>query len=146
MINILNGIDSTSSALNAERIRMEVVSQNIANVNSTRGSDGKLKPYQRQQVVFETALKDQLKGAGQPGSEASTVRVARIESARREPRMVYMPGHADADANGMVAMPNINIHEEMVDLMSASRAYEANLNVVKTARGMALQTLAIGKR
>ena len=75
MINILNGIDSTSSALNAERIRMEVVSQNIANVNSTRGPDGKLKPYQRQQVVFETALKDQLKGAGLPGSEASTVRV-----------------------------------------------------------------------
>lgn len=146
MINILNGIDSTSSALNAERIRMEVVSQNIANVNSTRGPDGRLKPYQRQQVVFETALKDQLKNSGLTGSEASTVRVARIESARREPRMVHMPGHADADANGMVAMPNINIHEEMVDLMSASRAYEANLNVVKTARGMALQTLAIGKR
>lgn len=146
MINILNGIDSTSSALNAERIRMEVVSQNIANVNSTRGPDGKLKPYQRQQVVFETALKDQLKSSGLPGSEASIVHVARIESSKRQPRMVYQPGHADADANGMVAMPNINIHEEMVDLMSASRAYEANLNVVKTARSMALQTIAIGKR
>lgn len=144
MINILTGIDSTSSALNAERIRMDVVSQNIANVNTTRGLNGK--PYQRQQVVFESALKDQLKAGGPPGSSATVVNVARIESANRAPRMVYQPGHADADKNGMVAMPNINIHEEMVDLMSSSRAYEANLNVVKTARSMALQTLSIGKR
>ena len=144
MINILNGIDSTSSALNAERIRMDVVSQNIANVNTTRGPNGK--PYARQQVVFEAVLKDQLKPAGLPGGEAQMVRVASVEAARRPVRMVYQPGHADADANGMVAMPNINIHEEMVDLMAASRAFEANLSVVKTARSMALQTLGIGKR
>jgi flagellar basal-body rod protein FlgC len=144
MINILNGIDSTSSALNAERIRMDVVSQNIANVNTTRGLDGK--PYARQQVVFESVLKDQLKPAGTLETEPQLVRVAHIESARRPPRMIYQPGHPDADANGMVAMPNINIYEEMIDLMSASRAYEANLNVVKTARSMAIQTLGIGKR
>jgi flagellar basal-body rod protein FlgC len=144
MINILTGIDSTSSALNAERIRMDVVSQNIANVNTTRGLNGK--PYQRQQVVFEAVLKDQFKTAGTPGSEPQIVRVAQVESARRPVRTVYQPGHADADANGMVAMPNINIHEEMVDLMAASRSYEANLSVVKTARSMALQTLQIGKR
>jgi flagellar basal-body rod protein FlgC len=144
MINILNGIDSTSSALNAERIRMDVVSQNIANVNTTRGLNGK--PYARQQVVFEAVLKDQLNPAGTPGGEPQTVQVARIESAQRPPRMVYQPGHADADANGMVAMPNINIYEEMIELMSASRSYEANLSVVKTARSMALQTLSIGKR
>ena len=144
MINILNGIDSTSSALNAERIRMDVVSQNIANVNTTRGPNGK--PYVRQQVVFEAVLKDQLKPSGTPGSEPQMVRVAQVEAARRPLRTVYQPGHADADANGMVAMPNINIHEEMVDLMAASRAYEANLSVVKTARSMALQTLSIGKR
>jgi len=144
MINILNGIDSTSSALNAERIRMDVVSQNIANVNITRGPDGK--PYQRQQVAFESVLKDQSGPAGGQGAEPQLVRVARIESSQRPPRMVYQPGHVDADANGMVAMPNINIYEEMVDLMAASRSYEANLNVVKTARSMALQTLSIGKR
>jgi len=144
MINILTGIDSTSSALNAERIRMDVVSQNIANVNTTRGPNGK--PYVRQQVVFEAVLKDQLKPSGAPGSEPQMVRVAQVEAARRPLRTVYQPGHADADANGMVAMPNINIHEEMVDLMAASRSYEANLSVVKTARSMALQTLSIGKR
>lgn len=142
MINLLNGIESTSSALNAERIRMEVVSQNIANANATQGVGGK--PYERRQVVFEAALKDQMSGAG--GVHGQTVHVARIESAKRPPRMVYQPGHPHADASGMVAMPNINIHEEMVDLMSASRAYEANLSVIKTARSMAMQTLSIGKR
>lgn len=144
MINILNGIDSTSSALNAERIRMDVVSQNIANINVTRGLDGK--PYQRQQVAFEAVLKEHSGPAGAQDAGPQLVRVARIESSHRQPRMVYQPGHTDADANGMVAMPDINIYEEMVDLMSASRSYEANLSVVKTARSMALQTLSIGKR
>jgi flagellar basal-body rod protein FlgC len=144
MINILTGIDSTSAALNAERIRMDVVSQNIANVNTTHGLHGK--PYQRQQVVFEAVLNDQLKPGATPGSEPPLVRATRVETAHRPPRLVYQPGHPDADGNGMVAMPNINIHEEMVDLMAASRAYEANLSVVKTARSMALQTLSIGKR
>jgi len=144
MINILNGIDSTSSALNAERIRMDVVSQNIANVNTTRGPNGK--PYQRQQVVFEAVLNDLLRAPGTSGGDSQGVRIAQIASANRPARMVYQPGHADADGHGMVAMPNINIYEEMVDLMSASRSYEANLNVVKTSRSMALQTLSIGKR
>jgi len=144
MINILTGIDSTSSALNAERIRMDVVSQNIANVNTARGPQGK--PYVRQQVVFEAVLDNQLKPAGASGSGPQTVRVARVESAHRSPKLVYQPGHADADANGMVALPDINIYEEMIDLMASSRSYEANLDVVKIARSMALQTLSIGKR
>lgn len=144
MINILSGIDSTSSALNAERIRMDVVSQNIANVNTTRGPNGR--PYARHQVVFESVLKDQLGAATSPGSSPLEVRVPRIETDKRPPRMVHQPGHPHADANGMVAMPNVNIYEEMVDLMSASRAYEANLSAVKTSRTMALQTLSIGKR
>ena len=143
MINILTGIDSTSAALNAERIRMDVVSQNIANVNTTRGPDGR--PYQRQHVVFESLLKDHLKSGG-TGAEPQLVHVARVESGHRPPRLVYQPGHPEADPSGMVAMPDVNIHEEMVDLMSASRAYEANLSVVKTARSMAMQTLSIGKR
>lgn len=144
MINILSGIDSTSFALNAERIRMDVVSQNIANANTTRGLDGK--PYQRQQVVFEAVLNAQQAANGTQGTEAGGTRVARIEQDQRPPQMVYNPSHPHANAEGMVAMPNINIHEEMVDLIAASRAFEANLAVVKNARSMALQTLSIGKR
>ena len=144
MINILSGIDSTSSALNAERIRMDVVSENIANANTTRGLDGK--PYQRQQVVFEAVLSAQQAANGTQGTEAGGTRVVRIEPDQRPPQMVFNPHHPHADAEGMVAMPNINIHEEMVDLIAASRAFEANLAVVKNARSMALQTLSIGKR
>ena len=144
MINILSGIGSTSSALNAERIRMDVVSQNIANANTTRGLDGK--PYQRQQVVFEAVLNAQQATAGTQGIEAGGTRVARIEQDQRPPQLVYNPGHPHANSAGMVAMPNVNVHEEMVDLIAASRAFEANLAVVKNARSMALQTLSIGKR
>jgi flagellar basal-body rod protein FlgC len=74
------------------------------------------------------------------------VEVARIDKDNRPPRLVFNPGHPDADAEGMVALPNINIHEEMADLIAASRAFEANLAVVKNARSMALQTMQIGKR
>lgn len=138
-IPILNGISSTSAALEAERVRLEVVSQNIANANTTRGIDGK--PYQRQQVVFENVLQQQIGGNGVP-----QLRVARIESEDRPPRLVYNPGHPDANKDGMVSLPDINIHEEMADMMVASRAFEANLAVVRNSRQMALQTLSIGKR
>ena len=142
MIDILPGINSTSAALNAERIRMDVVSENIANVNTTRGLDGK--PYQRQQVVFESVLQAQ-QNSDAPGSAPQTVQIARIEKDPRPPIMVYDPSHPDANAQGMVAMPDISIPEEMVDMIAASRAFEANLAVVKDARAMAMQTLAIGK-
>ena len=141
MINLLPGIDSSSAALNAERIRMDVVSENIANADTTRGLDGK--PYQRQQVVFESVLRAQ-QGSDNPGSSISTT-VARVQQDHRPPRMVYNPTHPDANAQGMVAMPDINIHEEMVDMIASSRAFEANLAVVKNSRTMAMQALAIGK-
>ncbi|MGN6386214.1 MAG: flagellar basal body rod protein FlgC [Verrucomicrobiota bacterium] len=140
MINALNGINSTASALSAERIRMDVISENIANANTTRGLDGK--PYQRQQVIFEKVLQQ----AQDPMGSSQAVSVARIEKDHRPARLIYNPGHPDANADGMVAFPDINIHEEMADLIVASRAYEANLAVVKNARAMALQTLSIGKR
>lgn len=142
MIQTLTGIDSSASALAAERVRMEVITQNIANVNTTRGLDGN--PYQRQVVVFEQALRD-AQGSLQ-GSGPQKVEVARIDKDNRPPRLVFNPGHPDADAEGMVALPNINIHEEMADLIAASRAFEANLAVVKNARSLALQTMQIGKR
>ena len=142
MINLLSGIDSTASALNAERIRMDVVSENIANVNTTKGLDGK--PYQRHQVSFESVMSQQ--NSDNPlGTGAQSVQIARIAADPRPPVMVYNPSHPDADDKGMVAMPNINIHEEMVDMIASSRSYEANLAVAKNAHSMAMQDLAIGK-
>lgn len=143
MINFLPGISSTAAALNAERVRMEIISQNIANANTTHGPDGL--PYQRQQVVFESVLDQQQQADAAPGAQPQIVQVAGIKTDNSPPQMVYNPGHPDADANGMVAMPNVNIHEEMADLIASSRSYEANLAVVKNARMMAQQTLAIGK-
>ncbi len=143
MINLLAGIHSTSAALNAERIRLEVIGENIANANTTRGLDGK--PYQRKQVVFENVLAQSL-GAHDMGPQPAEVRVASIQKDLRPSRSVYSPGHPDADAHGMVTVPNVSVHEEMADLITASRAFEANLAVARNARSMALQTLAIGKR
>jgi flagellar basal-body rod protein FlgC len=143
MMNLIPGISSTASALDAERLRMEVVSENIANVNTTRDVSGK--PYQRQYVVFETMLNN-AQSAGDPlGASAKGVQVAKVEKDKTLGDLVAMPGHRDADANGMVQMPNVNIHQEMVDLIASSRTFEANLAVVKSARQMALQTLSIAK-
>ncbi len=142
MIQLLSGIDSTASALDAERIRMDVISENIANINTTKGLDGK--PYQRQQVVFESVLSAQ-QNSDSSGSVPQTTQIVRIARDTRPPRMVYNPSHPDANAQGMVAMPDINIHEEMVDMIASSRAYEANIAVVRNARSMALQDLSIGK-
>lgn len=144
MIDFLPGASSATAALNAERIRMEVVSQNIANANATHGPDGQ--PYQRQQVVFETVL-NQRQGAGNAlNTQTQDPHVSGIQKDNRPSLMVYSPGHPDADSNGMVAMPNINIHEEMADMITSSRAFEANLAVLKSARRLAMQTLSIGKR
>jgi len=139
MVDILTGIQSTAAALNAERARLDVISENIANAQTTRGPDGK--PYQRKVVVFESTLQQAINGQ----NPVPTLRVARIEADSRPPLEVYQPGHPDADARGMVTMPNVNIHEEMADMIAASRAFEANLAVVRNARSMALQTLNIGK-
>jgi flagellar basal-body rod protein FlgC len=140
MINILPGIQSTTAALSAERTRMDVISENIANAHTTHGVDGQ--PYQRKVVVFETALQQAMDG----GAPTSMLSGTRIEKDHRPAQLVYEPGHPDADERGMVAMPNVNIHEEMADLISASRTFEANLSVVKNARQMAMQTLSIGKK
>jgi flagellar basal-body rod protein FlgC len=142
MIQILSGIQNTSAALDAERTRLDVISQNIANAHTTKDVDGK--PYQRRVVVFETALQNAMSGSGDKAN-LPAIQVAKIERDTRPPMKVYDPGNPEADARGMVSMPNVNIHEEMADLISASRTFEANLAVVKNARSMAMQTLAIGK-
>jgi len=137
-MNLISGIDVTASALNAHKTRLDIVAQNIANAQTTRTPEGK--PYQRQIVSFESEL---LRRAG--GASLQSVRVAAIDSDRTPGQQVYNPQHPDAGADGLVTMPNVNLSYEMVDLITASRAYEANLSVAKSARQMAMRTLEIGK-
>jgi len=141
MISYMTGLSSTTSALQAERIRTAIAAQNIANSNMISRTDNP-KIYQRQQVIFESVMAT----ATQGDLANQQVKIARIEKDDSAPRLVPMPNHPDADANGMVAMPNVNIHEEMADMIVSTRAYEANLAVVRNARSMALQTLNLGKR
>ena len=123
---------------------MEVISQNIANANTTKTEDGE--PYRRQLVHFATILRNKL-GANNdlPGNNLSQVQASKIIEDSRPFREVYQPGHPDADPNGMVKYPNVHIQEEMADLISASRAYEANMAVIRTSRTLAMQTTNIGK-
>ena len=140
MIQLIPSIQSTRSALDAERTRVDIVSQNLANANVTRGADGQ--PYKRKQVVFESLVNN----AGANPNSGSTIRVTRVESDNRPFREVFKPDHPDADARGYVRYPNVNVHEEMVDLIASSRAFEANIAVVKNARQLAQQAMSIGKR
>ena len=117
MIQILTGIQNTSAALDAEHTRLDVISQNIANAHTTHDVDGQ--PYQRRVVVFDTVMKNAM-GGDESGNLPT--QVARIEKDNRPPLQVYDPGNPEADARGMVALPNINIHEEMADMISASRS------------------------
>ena len=142
MIQALSGIQNTSAALDAEQTRLDVISQNIANANTTHGVDGK--PYQRKVVVFESALQQAINHDGSPSM--APLQVAKIENDNKPPVQIYDPGNPDADSRGLVSMPNIDIQEEMADLISASRTYEANLAVAKNAHSMAMETLAIGKQ
>lgn len=140
-MELLSGIAATSGALDAQRTRLDFIAQNIANAHTTRGPDGR--PFQRQIVSFESQL---LRASGDVGgSPLSTVRVASVVPDPSPGQRVHDPGHPDADAQGMVTLPNVNIAYEMVDLITASRAYEANLAVAKNSRQMALKTLEIGK-
>jgi len=141
MIQVISGIQNSSAALDAEQTRLDVISQNIANANTTHGVDGK--PYQRQLVVFESALQQAVNSDG--SLQMPPVQIAKVEKDTSPPIQIYDPGNPDADGNGLVSMPNVNINEEMADLVSASRAYEANLAAVKNSHSMAMETLAIGK-
>ncbi|MBL67953.1 MAG: flagellar basal body rod protein FlgC [Verrucomicrobiales bacterium] len=135
------GVESAASALQAEKTRMEVIGQNIANANTTRTEKGG--PYQRQVVQFQTYLEGKL--GVDPSDAGQKVRISEIMSDPRPPREIYQPGHPDADDNGIVKYPNVRVHEEMADLIASSRAMEANLAIIRTARSMALQTLNIGR-
>ena len=139
-MNLISGIDVTAGALNAHKTRLDVIAQNIANAQTTHGPDGVA--YQRRVVSFESELVRQQR---QAGVSLHSVRVAEIATDKSPGQRLYDPQHADAGPDGMVQMPNVNLAFEMVDLITASRAYEANLSVVKNARQMAMKTLEIGK-
>ncbi len=143
-MDLLTGISATSGALNAQKTRLDIIAQNIANAHTTRGPNGL--PYQRQVVSFETELLRKMGDRIEPGSQSlSTVRVANITADTSPGQRVYDPDHPDADGQGMVTLPNVNVAHEMVDLITSSRTYEANLAVVKNARQMAARTLEIGR-
>ncbi|MGB0549754.1 MAG: flagellar basal body rod protein FlgC [Limisphaerales bacterium] len=143
-MDLIPGLQSSASALHAERVRMEVISQNIANANTTKTDEGG--PYRRQMVHFDTMLRNQMKFNNDVSSNnLSEVRASKIIEDSRPFREVYQPGHPDANDDGMVQYPNVQVHEEMADLISASRAYEANMSVIRTSRMMAMQTLNMGK-
>jgi len=144
-VNLIPGALSASQGLQAEQLRMEVISQNVANARTTRTNAGG--PYQRQAVRFSEALGEALSPS--PTSSAGVSGAlgrAEIVSDNRPPVRVHQPGHPDADAEGYVSYPAINVHEEMADLISAGRSYEANLAVIRNGRALALQALSIGRR
>lgn len=140
-MNILPAISVTSDALSAQKTRLDVVGQNIANASTTRGPDGL--PYQRKMVTFETQL-NAVAGLDDLTSRMG-VRVASIVADKTPGAAIFNPAHPHADESGMVHMPNVNISTEMVDMITSSRAYEANLSVVRTARQMAQRAMAIGR-
>ena len=143
-MDLIPGLQSSASALHAERIRMEVISQNIANANTTKAENGE--PYRRQLVHFDTVLRNKMgRGNDVSSNNLSQVEATKIIEDSRPFREVYQPGHPDANEDGMVQYPNVHIHEEMADMISASRAYEANMAVIRTSRTLAMQTINMGK-
>jgi flagellar basal-body rod protein FlgC len=137
-MNLISGIDVTADALEAQKTRLDIVAQNIANAQTTRTAAGG--PYQRQIVSFETELVRQSGGAS-----LQSVRVAGVTADPSAGEKVYNPQNPDAGSDGFVTMPNVNLAYEMVDLITASRAYEANLSFAKNARLLAEKTLELGK-
>lgn len=140
MDHVFSASNISASGLSAERARMEVVAQNIANAHSTRTAGGG--PYRRQQMQFAALLNEQLGGV-RGGANGFGVRILGIVDDPTELPRIHQPGHPDADAEGFVLMPNVQLPMEMVDLMTANRAYEANLKVLQAFRQQAEQTLAL---
>jgi len=145
-MNFLDALKISSSGMTAQRVRMTVISSNLANMHTTRTPEGG--PYKRKDVVFTTQpvesnfsdIMHETLGARQAG-----VKVASIINDDKPPLLKYNPGHPDADEKGYVAIPNINMMEEMVNLLSATRGYEANTAAIKSIKDMALKALEIGR-
>jgi flagellar basal-body rod protein FlgC len=150
-MDFFNALHISSSGLSAQRLRMNLISANLANVNTTRTEAGG--PYRRKDPVFAARVPAQSRS--HVGSfremlvnrqkQLKEVAVVEIVEDSRPPIKKYDPMHPDADANGYVSMPNINLMEEMVNMISATRSYEANVTAIKSARDMALKALEIGQ-
>lgn len=146
---MFNSFDISASGMTAQRLRMDIIADNIANVETTRTVDGL--PYRRKLAVFQERsttpfrefLKKKMGESAGTGSEG--VQVVGITEDPSPFKMIYNPGHPDANEEGYVAMPNVDIVSEMVDMISASRAYEANITVLNTAKSMAMRALEIGR-
>jgi len=134
---MFSALDISTSALVAQRTRLDVISSNLANMSTTRNEQGEAAPYTPRYVTFETNNKVSTFSGGQG------VRVASVEYANVEPNMKYMPGHPDADEDGMVAYPNIDMTTEFVDALEATRAYEANIGVIEITKDLGQRTLQI---
>jgi flagellar basal-body rod protein FlgC len=143
-MDIFTSMQVSSSALSAQRTRLNVISSNLANVGTTRTPEGG--PYRKQDVVFRAvpgSFEGQLDQAVRGAVRA--VEVAEIRPNPTPFRTVYEPGHPDADESGMVALPNVDTMAEIVDMMSATRSYEANASAIQAAKRMALKALEIGR-
>lgn len=138
-----SSLDINASALTAQRLRMDTISQNIANANTTRGADGN--PYRRKTVQFEERKERFSEYMNSSNVAGDGVRVSKIVEDKSPFKIVYDPGHPDADANGNVRMPNVEIVNEMVNMISATRSYEANVTAINSSKSMIMKALEIGK-
>lgn len=147
-----DGFEASASALTAQRLRMDVIASNIANAETSRGRyvNGRWEPYTRKMVVLEPVRKPfsellnaKLEGGGR---RTAGVKVARIAEDASPPRLVYNPAHPDADEDGYVRMPNVDILKEMVDMISATRSYEANVTALNASKAMFTKALEIGRQ
>ena len=130
-MSVISTFGTSASGMAAERLRLDTVSSNLANINTTRTPEGG--PYRRLMTVMESA------------PDGRGVRVARIVQDESSPLLVHNPGHPDADVDGNVAMPNVNPVLEMVDMISASRSYEANVALINGSKSMFQKALEIGR-
>ena len=141
MGNLLQAINASASALDVQRARMEVAVSNLANAESTRDADGQ--PYRRREVVIESVPFDQHLDRSQV--QTAGVRVAAVVEDQTEFRRRYEPSHPDADADGFVAVPNVDVPEEMVNMLGAARAYQANLTAIGLIRDTVQKALELGR-
>jgi flagellar basal-body rod protein FlgC len=147
MGDFLSGFRISGSGMAAQRQRMNTISSNIANINTTKTPEGG--PYRRKDVVFESMpdVKSfgDIVGVDSPESETNRVQVTDVIYDQKAPLMKYEPNHADANEDGYVAYPNINLMEEMTNMIQASRSYEANVQAIQASKDMALSALEIGR-
>ena len=139
MSTLLGAINAAASALDVQRARMEVAVSNLANAESTRGADGQ--PYRRREVVLEAEPTEPFSGQ----VEAAGVRVAEVIEDQAPFRRRFEPSHPDADADGFVAVPNVDVPEEMVNMLGAARAYQANLTAISLIRDTVQKALDLAK-